>query len=1274
MKTAFALFLLLLLAAFSFSQYGIPGGTLPGTPAGADIPATEIGGMAISPVLHLPAQPCEGCPPEAELPFLFSSLDESQKKVSTSMAVERAVRREPVEGATVFFQISDETGTPMGTCRAYTDRNGTAEFLYGSYHCAKGCTVRVLFCCSNPVTQKCALAPCLGTAVDDFMTIPPCSGGRYGGEWPSNTTVAGNDTILSPVIDTVSIPAEETSATALAFTFCLPVLAVFGLLGAAMFASGRDPFAMFSFYTPRYTRGAERPIGPRGVTVNIASIANLLAQVGIKGIIKPIMGASQKAGTTAAAAPPEPRGGRVPTTPMATPARPGAPSLARPDVGAHGQPAPAAAQPRPSAPATPSQAPDSGRAGVLTGIIGQDFVKALFALLFTGDASLFKAFFAQFHAEPSMADAGMGYAEFFARLGSTLLQYMIPIWALSRLATDAIDEALAKTEVVGDRNRMYCEKVIPALDRGTTVLRDRNGDVTGYKIDFVNPLTHHRVSLTLNKEEGERFFNANEAMPQRIANIYIANQQVESNRMTVEAVAADFRRNCGAMAEQDLREYRATASGATEDTRAAIDTLLNKNSSQADKIKAFETISHDAGAASDAAILAATILSSGMSYNDVAALAGRSTAFRTLTLEMSREDFSARAGAGDGGNLVTAICIAKATFANILDTREGEAREQDSLRLGFIVNHLAGEIAQSQDVAKGLEGGHLQYRTGTNEEMAHLAIAGSIAGTAAASGVAGMSSDDRQEVQEQYKAIIQAREDQLGGRQMTEKEIKEFEPTTADGRAVFAKIEAIERYDTECRQVAATVNEIRTGAMEPVPAGTSPEATGQRSAYGAILLQAVGAVAPLADAVRSGEMYPQQVPEDVRGRVNAYIALGMLGEGSTALASQATAAGAEGERMHAVSTVANEYAILRMDMPDMTRAMAEEAGRNAGLQDAEFREKEAEVESALDVLGRDDATLGERQNALRKIGEAMPRIGEQFGGTEALADIAGKADYKDEVAAIRQQYNQYVEDYASSTRQQWNEIHLLETASAMLGMTGGPSDADWNEWKRTMIGYEHGRVDADNTAVSQQILQVSDALAKLKENPDAAQYAPMIFGEFAQIAGTGFKDALTALQNAQPGSAEAATALDQMGQQANIYFDNYTERMAQRLGDIDKIEEHAGTDVIRDHTFAYIEDIALGRASGTERQASGQIEDLEKMAKENQAMQLAQAQSTIQTPDDVKVYLDRAIKVEQEVRRNNEETELGALIPREETEYGRAARRQREARQSGRVPEEEIPR
>jgi hypothetical protein len=222
-----------------------------------------------------PQEVCPSCSIFTTQPFMAPSINEEEETVSVSMGVIDAGGLSPVEGATIFAYVQRQDGSnAQAPCRVYTNENGSAKISYNPEECRDGCTTKFFFCCADPVALACVLEPCLGQPVAAYTDIPACAG--YGGEWPSPATIDGEEVQLYPTLETAFIPPQtvlpEFDYT---FTLCFPLLVIFGFLGAAMYASGRDPFAMFSFYTPRFTRGAERPIQGRGYTIPGSSIINV---------------------------------------------------------------------------------------------------------------------------------------------------------------------------------------------------------------------------------------------------------------------------------------------------------------------------------------------------------------------------------------------------------------------------------------------------------------------------------------------------------------------------------------------------------------------------------------------------------------------------------------------------------------------------------------------------------------------------------------------------------------------------------------------------------------------------------------------------------------------------------------------------------------------------------------------------------------------------------------------------------------------------------------
>ncbi|MFP3949853.1 MAG: EB domain-containing protein, partial [Candidatus Micrarchaeia archaeon] len=224
----------------------------------------------------VPMSYCEGCPQEDSIVSnMFLDPDIDEKTVSAVLFVEEEFgNRTLVEDATIFIQVVPSDGSETSTCRIVTGEDGKAIFDYSEYEICDevGCRLRFTFCCAN-ITEGCLLPVCLSdNAISHYTDVSPCGEGPAG-EWPEEAYVDGEFFNIYPAVQEISIPAQpQVIGTAFTFDLCFPVMVIFALLSAAMFATGRNPFRMFSLYTPRFKRAPMRAIRARGMTFNTTSI------------------------------------------------------------------------------------------------------------------------------------------------------------------------------------------------------------------------------------------------------------------------------------------------------------------------------------------------------------------------------------------------------------------------------------------------------------------------------------------------------------------------------------------------------------------------------------------------------------------------------------------------------------------------------------------------------------------------------------------------------------------------------------------------------------------------------------------------------------------------------------------------------------------------------------------------------------------------------------------------------------------------------------------
>ncbi|MDD5096491.1 MAG: hypothetical protein PHY95_03180, partial [Candidatus ainarchaeum sp.] len=423
-----ALLLLVMLLSLGSASDGIGGG--PDVGGGISPEATAGAGIEIPvyPDISRPIPVPEACaecpPPGLEPPLMLPFLDDVGKDASIYVAATKEGRRVPLEGATVFIHVYKSAGDFVYSCRAYTDSSGGAVFSYAPYEeaCKNGCTIKFVFCCSGVVEQSCMLPVCLGSSITSYSDYVSCPG--YPDPWPVNATVDGVAYPAAPAVAETQIPpSAEAAAFALDFVFCFPILVLFGLLGAAMYASGRDPFAIFSFYTPRYTRGAERPMGARGFTFDTRTImgaAQSIAMAGIAGARKAEKQSSQQSSSQQQGGQ-QGGGGQVQTTQGATGA------LGEPRQAQQPTQAPSAASVAPQGARAPGgglSAVDLRAAAPQTGGLPIQLLANAIFKMFTGDMSGWSRF-AQLFTSSSIYGQfeGIGAQEFAAQMASTLLIY-----------------------------------------------------------------------------------------------------------------------------------------------------------------------------------------------------------------------------------------------------------------------------------------------------------------------------------------------------------------------------------------------------------------------------------------------------------------------------------------------------------------------------------------------------------------------------------------------------------------------------------------------------------------------------------------------------------------------------------------------------------------------------------------------------------------------------------------------------------------------------------
>ena len=628
---------------------------------------------------------CPSCSVFTTRPFMSPSLDEETKTVSVSMGVMNASGVSPVVGATIFVSVYDSGMSEIESCRAFTDERGNANFSYAGLACEGGCTVRMIFCCSNPGEMACVLSPCLGKPwVRGYSDVRACEG--YGGAWPGEATVNGESVQLYPTADKVVVPPQPAAGFSFTFTFCFPLLVIFGFLLAAMYASGRDPFAMFSFYAPRYTRGAERPMGGKGASVSAGSMAMALQSlVGLGSDINAMRKGEKLTGPISQIIKEKKQYGELWERKMAVRER----ATGRQET--RGQAISAAERAKERAIAGPS--------GGIASVVGQVLLGAPVEM-------------------PSAEGTGMGFGATMMSVLGLILRYSAAPWLTAPLAEAA--EGLAR-EWIRERQAEFGEKVVPALLNGMSVERDAEGNATRIEVDYVDPRTGERVQRTVESREAcAEFIEKNITEPLSIYMQNNAERGVQTARRANEIIAGQ---NPVSGARDILRAEGSREGGPTGEVLAALQVLSDANSSDSARRSAFKTIA-SSNLDNDVKINALIAATEGMDYRDLAQFARTAPAASVIEL-IKNIDGNTLLSSNYGGNLLAAISVAAARLDAINGMRaEGQA---DTLGLGEIVANARAAISECG-------GKTFEYREGAKdaaEKMVAMGLSAAALGLAA---------------------------------------------------------------------------------------------------------------------------------------------------------------------------------------------------------------------------------------------------------------------------------------------------------------------------------------------------------------------------------------------------------------------------------------------------------------------------------------------------------------------------------------------------------------
>jgi len=205
--------------------------------------------------------------------------------VSRNVSVEGTEKRNPVKNAALIIRMTDENSEEY--YRIYTNEEGKAEFNFSFFYendPDKSTDFKIMYCHSQ---EECSL--------DECFAMVGLNATDAGFETLGDVPLA-EDTIVPTELQKPWLVLPTTTGTTYyppppryleIPVFCFPLIILFTFLAGAMFYTGRNPFGMFDFSTPRAPKAYRYTARARGITIDTMSV--------VMGVVK-IAGAVKSAG------------------------------------------------------------------------------------------------------------------------------------------------------------------------------------------------------------------------------------------------------------------------------------------------------------------------------------------------------------------------------------------------------------------------------------------------------------------------------------------------------------------------------------------------------------------------------------------------------------------------------------------------------------------------------------------------------------------------------------------------------------------------------------------------------------------------------------------------------------------------------------------------------------------------------------------------------------------------------------------------------------------
>jgi len=213
---------------------------------------------------------------------IYPIVQEESKTISVifnyrNISPEGTEDRLPIENAAILVRVDAESTIVPDYYKIYTDETGKATFNFSDY--AEECAdYQFIFCHSQ---EECELEECLNLLGFDsrIEVVGPTLGDALLGRGVVEPDeFSQKPFLILPTMSTTSYCPPPSPNFPIPI-FCFPLMIIFSMLAGAMFLTGRNPFSMFDFSTPRAPKVYRYTARTKGVSIDTGSVARAVAKI-----------------------------------------------------------------------------------------------------------------------------------------------------------------------------------------------------------------------------------------------------------------------------------------------------------------------------------------------------------------------------------------------------------------------------------------------------------------------------------------------------------------------------------------------------------------------------------------------------------------------------------------------------------------------------------------------------------------------------------------------------------------------------------------------------------------------------------------------------------------------------------------------------------------------------------------------------------------------------------------------------------------------------------